>query len=62
MRENEKLVNNTRNEVKRILERKEGDPPQNWTNIKMKVRDDIGQYLYNHTRRRPMVIPVVIEV
>ncbi len=62
MRENEQLVNNTRNEVKRILERKETDSPQNWANIKTKIRDDIGQYLYNHTRRRPMVIPVIIEV
>lgn len=62
MRENEKLVNNTRNEVKKALERKEGDPPQNWTVIKTKLRDQVAQYLYNQTQRRPMVIPVVIEV
>lgn len=62
MRENEKLVNNTRNEVKRALERKEGDPPQNWAVVKTKLRDQVAQYLYNQTQRRPMVIPVVIEV
>lgn len=62
MRENEKLVNNTRNEVKRVLERKEGDPPQNWAVVKTKLRDQVAQYLYNQTQRRPMVIPVVIEV
>lgn len=62
MRENEKLVNNARNEVKRILERKEGDAPQNWPVIKTKIRDQVADYLYNHTQRRPMVIPVVIEV
>lgn len=62
MRENEKLVNDTRAEVKRIMTRKEGDPPANWLSIKTKLRDDIGQYLFNRTKRKPMVIPVVIEV
>lgn len=61
MRENEKLVNNTRNEVKRLLERKEGDLPQNWAVIKTKIRDNVAEYLYNQTKRRPMVIPVIIE-
>jgi ribonuclease J len=62
MRENEKLVNNTRNEVKRILDKKDGNIPQNWPVVKTKIRDQVADYLYNHTQRRPMVIPVVIEV
>lgn len=62
MRENERLVNNARNEVKKLLERKEGDLPQNWTVIRTKIRDRIADFLYNQTKRRPMVIPVIIEV
>jgi ribonuclease J len=62
MRENEKLVNSTRSEVKKIMERKEGDPPQNWAVLKTRVRDRVADFLYNQTRRRPMVIPVIIEV
>lgn len=62
MRENERLVNSTRNEVKKMLERKEGDPPQNWTVLRTKIRDRVADYLYNQTKRRPMVIPVIIEV
>lgn len=61
MRENERLVNNARSEVKRLLERKEGDLPQNWTVLKTKIRDQVADYLYQHTQRRPMVIPVIIE-
>lgn len=61
MRENEKLVNNVRNEVRRILEPKDNQP-QNWPVLKTKVRDKVADYLYDHTRRHPMVIPVVIEV
>jgi ribonuclease J len=62
MRENEKMVNSARNEVKKMLERKDGDAPQNWAVLKTKVRDRVADYLYRETRRRPMVIPVIIEV
>lgn len=61
MRENEKLVNSVRSEVKRMLERKPTDPPQNWAVVKTKIRDRVQDYLYNQTQRKPMVIPVVIE-
>lgn len=61
MRENEKLVNNVRNEVKRMVEVKEGEGPANWAVVKTKIRDRVSDFLYNETQRRPMVIPVVIE-
>lgn len=63
MRENEALVNNTRNEVRKIIEGTgAGSGPQNWANAKVKIRDKVQDYLYRNTQRRPMVIPVVIEV
>jgi ribonuclease J len=30
--------------------------------LKTLMRDQVGQYLYNKTRRRPMILPVIIEV
>jgi ribonuclease J len=62
MRENEQLVNNTRKEVRNIVEHYEGDNSQNWQALKVRLREQIGDYLYNHTQRRPLLIPVVIEV
>lgn len=63
MRENEKLVNSARNEVKRIVEGSAtANKPQNWANLKVKIRDRIQDFLYQNTQRRPMVIPVIIEV
>jgi len=62
MRENEQLVNNARKEVRNIVEHYDGDNNQNWQALKVKLREQIGDYLYNHTQRRPLVIPVVIEV
>jgi ribonuclease J len=34
----------------------------NWSLVKDKLRDEIGKFLYQKTQRRPMVLPVVIEV
>ncbi|MBW6432018.1 ribonuclease J [Patescibacteria group bacterium] len=63
MRENEKLVNNARNEVRKIIENGAASgQPQNWSNAKIKVRDRVQDYLYQNTQRNPMVIPVIIEV
>lgn len=62
MRESEDLINNARDQIRKSLEKKDGTYPSNWTYIKTKVREDIGDFLYTHTQRRPMVLPVVIEV
>jgi len=62
MRESEDLINNARNFVRKSLEKKDGTYPSNWTYIKTKIREDMGEFLYKHTQRRPMVLPVVIEV
>jgi ribonuclease J len=62
MRENEQLVNNARKEVRRIVENYSGTSDQNWQGLKVQLREKIGDFLYNQTQRRPLVVPVVIEV
>ncbi|MDP2587090.1 MAG: ribonuclease J [Candidatus Komeilibacteria bacterium] len=62
MKENKKLVEDTRKKVKALLK---DYNPSNSTNdayIKDKVRNEIGKFLFQHTERRPMVLPVIIEV
>lgn len=62
MKENRELIESTRMRVKKIV--KEHDPrtPANDDYIKNKIRNDVGQFLFNKTKRRPMVLPVVIKV
>ena len=65
MREQGDLINRTRSEVKRILgngKRRGKRVPDDWSNVKQKIREDIGRFLYVETQRRPMILPVVIEV
>lgn len=63
VKENFDLVNATKKRVKDIIHKttsKEAEP--NWDYVKNSIRDDLGQFLYLKTQRRPMVLPVIIEV
>ncbi|PIS31268.1 MAG: ribonuclease J [Candidatus Portnoybacteria bacterium CG08_land_8_20_14_0_20_40_83] len=64
MRESKELLYEVRQNVKKIVHQAtaQGHSPINQTYIKENLRDKIGQFLYNKTQRRPMVLPVVIEV
>ncbi|MEG0380941.1 MAG: hypothetical protein RR603_04495, partial [Kurthia sp.] len=32
-----------------------------WTAIKQEIRDTLNSYLYQQTKRRPMIIPIIME-
>jgi len=63
LRESKDLLDQTRKKVKEIIEKK-SSPEQttNWKYVKDNIRDKIGQFLYNKTQRRPMVLSVIIKV
>jgi ribonuclease J len=33
-----------------------------WNVIKQSIKKSIGQYLYTHTKKRPMILPIIIEI
>jgi ribonuclease J len=40
----------------------EDGKPVKWTLMKQKVKEAVGKFLYAQTKRRPMILPIVIEV
>ena len=62
MKENRDLIEKTRMKVKKIVKDKNPMTPADDDYIKNKIRNDIGQFLFNATKRRPMVLPVIIKV
>ncbi len=62
MRAREDLIQKSRMEVRKMFAYHNEKYPLNWDYIKKMVRDELGEFLYNETQRRPMVIPVIIEV
>lgn len=62
LRENKELVEEVRKRIKSLVSRipRYQEPEPDY--LKGLIRDQIGQFLYNKTKRRPMILPVVIEV
>jgi len=62
MRAAEDLIHRARFEVKQMYKRNAMRQPIDLSYIKTVIREELGEFLFNETKRRPMVIPVIIEV
>ncbi len=62
VRESEALMDEARARVEQALERCEEEGVKEWAAIKANVRDALGRYLFEKTRRRPMILPIIQEV
>jgi len=63
MKGSTELIKETKQKVREIIEKNMSkDVKPNWSYLRDHIRDDIGQFLYSKTERRPMVLPVIIEV
>jgi ribonuclease J len=63
LRESKGLLEETKKEVAKIVAPKlSPEYSANWNYVKSTIRDRIGEFLFKKTQRRPMVLPVIIEV
>ena len=62
MKDSKKLIEEARSHIKDILKSAEGKKLADETFIRDKVRNELGYFLFQKTERRPMILPVVIEV
>jgi ribonuclease J len=62
LKEAQGLVEKSRAKIRKILQDTDPRSPAFVEYTKSKIRDDIGQFLWSQTKRRPMVLPVIIEV
>lgn len=63
VKENFDLVNETKRKVAEIIKKNTSrDTKIDWKVVEAAIRDHVGEFLFRKTQRRPMVLPVVIEV
>jgi ribonuclease J len=62
LKENQELLEEIRKRIRSLMQRipsyREVEPDY----LKTLIRDQVGQYLYTKTKRRPMILPVMIEI
>ena len=62
LKENKELIEELRKRVRRIADHHDPKAALDPNFVKNKIRDEVGSFLFQKTRKRPMVLPVVIEV
>jgi ribonuclease J len=62
MKDSRELIEATRMKVKKMVESHDSRTSADIDHIKNRIRDEVGQFLFMKTKRRPMVLPVVIKV
>ncbi|WAH35351.1 ribonuclease J [Alicyclobacillus dauci] len=61
VRESEALLDEANKLVESTLVKLVSDNVSEWSSLKTAVRDALGRYLFEQTRRRPMILPIIME-
>lgn len=62
VKESEEMMEEARVCVTEALEKYEGHGYAEWTELKTAIRSAVGHFLYAKTGRRPMILPIIMDV
>ncbi|MBC6315313.1 ribonuclease J [Listeria grandensis] len=62
VRESEHLIEKSSEVVTKIVEKNLQEKEFEWAKLKQDVRDQLNRYLFEQTKRRPMILPIIMEV
>lgn len=62
VRESEGLMDDAKEVVKKAMEECEERGITDWSSLKLHIRDSLRSFLYERTKRKPMILPVIMEI
>ena len=62
VRESEALIERSTEIVRMIVEQSIKEYSIEWSMLKQNIRELLGQFLYEETKRKPMILPIIMEV
>ena len=62
VKESEELMRSARQIAEESLERAISKRPVDYTQIKTIIRDDLAKFIFKETKRKPMILPVIMDV
>ena len=61
-KESQELIDEGNKIVAKVVKDTIQDKSFSWSTLKSNVRDELGSYLFKETKRRPIILPVIMEV
>ncbi|WP_204486588.1 ribonuclease J [Caldicoprobacter guelmensis] len=62
VRESEGLIEQARQVVKETLDKCVQQNITDWATLKTNIRDELRNFLYERTKRNPMILPIIMEI
>jgi len=62
VKESEELMANVRSIAEQSINRVLSKGSRDWAYIKGTIRDDLAKYIFKETKRKPMILPVIMDV
>lgn len=62
VRESEDLIDKVREIVKKTIVKCEGKNRNDWSSKKSVIKDELRDYLFEKTKRKPMILPIIMEI
>ena len=62
VRESENLMDDVKNVIRNEISKCEENHITDWSTIKSTLRDNLRDYIYQKTKRNPMILPIIMEI
>jgi ribonuclease J len=62
VKDSEDLLKDINRIVKKSVNDLQAENVHKWNVIKQSIKKSVGQYLFTHTKRKPMILPIIIEI
>lgn len=62
VRESERLLEEAKENVNKVLDKLISKNMLEWSTIKTNIRESVGKFLWDKTGRKPMILPIIVEV
>ncbi len=62
VRESEDLMEEVREVAANVVDECADGNTVDWTTLKTRIKNDVGGFLFNKTKRKPMILPIIMEV
>ena len=61
VRENEDIIENTRDVVRQILT-SSSLAGEDWPMLKNRIKDQLHRYIFEKIKRNPMILPIILDI